>query len=127
MSCVALFPMVIWHLLSAPIMVSLGLLSFFPLLLLGLFFCLGGRGFYIFDWELFSFLGVSFSFPFLFDKVRMTFGLVVVLISFRVMLFTVSYMSGDNNMEYFIYIVVLFVLSINFLIFIPHLLMLLLG
>lgn len=36
-------------------------------------------------------------------------------------------MSGDVNLEYFIYIVLLFVLSINFLIYVPHLVFLLLG
>lgn len=68
-----------------------------------------------------------FSFPILFDKVGLVFRSVVVLISFSVMLFSVRYMSGDVNLEYFIYIVLLFVLSMNFLIFIPHLLFLLLG
>lgn len=71
--------------------------------------------------------GLSFSFPFIVDKVSIIFRLVVVLISFSVMLFSISYMSGDPNLEYFIYMVLLFVLSINLLIFIPHLLFLLLG
>ena len=61
------------------------------------------------------------------DKMSVIFSLVVVLISFRVMLFRVRYMSGDPTLEYFIYIVVFFVLSMNLLIFIPHLFFLLLG
>lgn len=76
---------------------------------------------------MFSFEGLVFSFPLLLDKVRLIFSCVVVIISFRVMLFRVTYMSGDVNLEYFIYIVILFVLSINFLIYIPHLFFLLLG
>jgi NADH-ubiquinone oxidoreductase chain 5 len=76
---------------------------------------------------LFSVGGVSFSFPLLVDKLSLIFACTVSLISFRVMLFTITYMSGDVNLEYFVYIVIMFVLSMNFLIFIPHLLMLLLG
>ena len=68
-----------------------------------------------------------FSFPIILDKFSLLFALIVSLISFSVMLFTISYMSGDLNFEYFVYVVVFFVLSINFLIFVPHLLMLLLG
>lgn len=76
---------------------------------------------------MFSFEGLVFSFPVLLDKVSLVFSSVVVLISFSVMLFSVRYMSGDVNLEYFIYMVLLFVLSMNFLVFIPHLLFLLLG
>ena len=51
----------------------------------------------------------------------------MILISFSVIIFRVRYISGDTNLEYFMYIVILFVLSINFLIFIPHLIFLLIG
>jgi NADH:ubiquinone oxidoreductase subunit 5 (subunit L)/multisubunit Na+/H+ antiporter MnhA subunit len=68
-----------------------------------------------------------FSFPILLDKVGLIFSSVVVIISFSVILFSVSYISGDSTLEYFIYMVLLFVLSMNFLIYIPHLLFLLLG
>ena len=71
--------------------------------------------------------GVEFSFPFMIDNVSLIFRSVVVLISLSVMLFRVTYMTGDVNLEYFIYIVIFFVLSIYMLIFIPHLVFLLLG
>jgi len=96
-------------------------------LVFSLFYFVEQSSVYLFDWELFSVFGVSFFFPVLLDKISLLFSSVVVLISFSVMLFTVTYMSGDSNLEYFIYMVVLFVLSMNFLIFIPHLFILLLG
>lgn len=76
---------------------------------------------------MFSFGGLDFSFPLMLDKLSFIFRGVVVLISFRVMCFTISYMRGDMNLEYFVYVVLLFVMSMNFLIFIPHLFFLLLG
>ena len=65
--------------------------------------------------------------PILIDKVRLVFSLTVITISFRVILFRVRYMSGDQTLTYFIYIVIAFVFSINMLIYIPHLIILLLG
>lgn len=68
-----------------------------------------------------------FEFPVLFDKFRLVFISVVSLITFSVMLFSVSYISGDKDLEYFIYLVSLFVLSMVCLICIPNLVILLLG
>lgn len=127
MGSFALFPMIQWHFLSPAKMAALGLVLLLPVLCLSLFFVLSNGDTVILEWELFSVGGVSFFFPILIDKLSLTFAFVVSLISFRVMLFTVTYMSGDSNLEYFVYIVMMFVLSMNFLIFIPHLLILLLG
>lgn len=52
---------------------------------------------------------------------------MVLLISFSVILFSSSYIRGDKNLEYFIFMVLIFVLSINLLVFSPHLISLLLG
>lgn len=70
---------------------------------------------------------MSLSIPVMLDKFRLIFRSVVLLISFRVIVFRVMYMSGDPKLEYFIYIVMFFVLSINFIVFIPNLIVLLLG
>jgi NADH-ubiquinone oxidoreductase chain 5 len=113
--------------LSFTILVAVRLFFAFPILLGALAYLVAFESCVVLEWEIFSFDGLSFSFPVLFDKVGLLFSCVVVVISFRVMLFRVSYMSGDADLEYFIYIVMLFVLSMNFLIYIPHLLFLLLG
>lgn len=102
-------------------------MSIFPTLLLSFLYLSLRESCVVLEWELLSIGGITFLFPLLLDKVRLLFRSVVVLISFRVMLFSISYMSGDKNLEYFIYMVLLFVLSMNFLIYIPHLLFLLLG
>lgn len=106
----------------------MGVLSllFFPVVFL-LGYLLDASCVSLLEWEIFSLSGVSFYCPILLDKIRLTFRRVVVLISLSVMLFSISYMSGDPRLEYFIYMVVLFVFSINLLIYIPHLLVLLLG
>lgn len=106
---------------------AIGLLFFFPNFLFSLIYLAISESCLILEWGVFSFEGLSFCFPLLLDKVSLLFRRVVVVISFRVMLFSVSYISGDVNLEYFVYMVILFVLSINFLIFIPHLFFLLLG
>lgn len=108
-------------------MAALGLLGIFLVLLLVLFRLVNLPGVYVVEWLVFSVSGVDLSFPILLDRVRVLFRIVVVLISFRVMLFRVSYMRGDRSLEYFIYMVIFFVFSMNLLIFIPHLLFLLLG
>ena len=64
---------------------------------------------------------------FIFDPYGVLFSLVVLFISFNVLVFSYSYIRGDVYISRFIYIVLLFVLSINFLIFIPNLISLLLG
>lgn len=69
----------------------------------------------------------NLSIPLVFDKYSIFFSMVVMLISFRVMLFSSSYISGDKNLDYFTAVVVLFVFSINLLIFCPNLVSLLLG
>lgn len=119
--------MIQWHLLSPAKIAALSLLGCFFVLFISLFYFLSNSVVLLFDWEVFSCFGLSFYFPILLDKVSLLFRIVVVLISFSVMLFTVTYMSGDQNLEYFIYMVLLFVLSMNILIFVPHLFILLLG
>jgi NADH-ubiquinone oxidoreductase chain 5 len=119
--------MVRWHIISFSKLAAIFLFLVFPNLLFLFLYLILNEGCVVLEWELVSVGGVSFLFPLLLDKVRLLFRCVVVLISFSVILFSISYISGDSNLEYFIYIVLLFVLSINFLIYIPHLLFLLLG
>lgn len=81
----------------------------------------------IWEWELVSLNRITLFIPFLLDKIRLTFSIVVLIISFRVIIFRASYMSGDKNLFYFIVIVLIFILSINLLIFIPNIISLILG
>nr|QIZ12556.1 NADH dehydrogenase subunit 5 [Nuttallochiton mirandus] len=67
------------------------------------------------------------SLPVIMDWMSSTFSTLVCFISSCVMIFSKSYMSQDKYISRFIWIVMLFVLSMNFLIFIPSMVSLLLG
>ncbi|YP_010718652.1 NADH dehydrogenase subunit 5 (mitochondrion) [Liolophura japonica] len=70
---------------------------------------------------------VFMTFPVIFDWKSIMFSVLVCFISSCVMFFSKSYMSNDIFLSRFVWIVMLFVLSMNFLIFIPNLISLLLG
>nr|YP_010952637.1 NADH dehydrogenase subunit 5 [Acanthopleura vaillantii]WMQ53044.1 NADH dehydrogenase subunit 5 [Acanthopleura vaillantii] len=70
---------------------------------------------------------IFMNFPIILDWSSVLFSLLVCFISGCVMFFSKSYMSKDPFLSRFIWIVMLFVLSMNFLIFIPNLVSLLLG
>nr|YP_010174599.1 NADH dehydrogenase subunit 5 [Octopus fitchi]QBR54756.1 NADH dehydrogenase subunit 5 [Octopus fitchi] len=82
---------------------------------------------YIMSWELFSVMSLFVELEFLFDWVSCSFGGLVCLISSSICIFSVSYMKGDINNKRFIVVLMLFVLSMNFLIFIPSFVSLILG
>ena len=79
------------------------------------------------DWSFISILGLDINFPLIFDGYGLIFSSLVLFISGNVFMFSDYYIKGEVFIGRFINIVVLFVLSINFLIFIPHLIILLLG
>nr|YP_010454147.1 NADH dehydrogenase subunit 5 [Euprymna pardalota]QXJ42163.1 NADH dehydrogenase subunit 5 [Euprymna pardalota] len=100
--------------------------SFFIMSLLMIYLCLNNVCF-IFSWELFNCMSSSVSFDILLDWMSCSFSGLVCFISGCVMVFSLSYMKGDANSFRFVIMVMLFVLSMNFLIFIPSLVSLLLG
>nr|QXJ42317.1 NADH dehydrogenase subunit 5 [Sepiadariidae sp. GS-2020] len=113
----------------------IGVESFFCVVLFGWFFlmsiltiymCLNNIGLF-FSWEMMSCMSGVIEFDFVVDWMSCSFSGLVCFISGCVMIFTMSYMSGDINLYRFILVVMLFVLSMNFLIFIPSLVSLLLG
>ena len=61
------------------------------------------------------------------DPQGLLFSCIVLFISANVIIFSKSYMAGDPFIARFTHLVLLFVLSINLLIFIPNLITLLLG
>nr|AVW86056.1 NADH dehydrogenase subunit 5 [Branchinotogluma japonicus] len=81
----------------------------------------------IISWNLLSFNATMVSFPLILDQWGTMFSSVVLFISANVMHFAVPYMQEEKYMTRFSYIVLLFVLSMNLLIFIPNLICLLLG
>uniref|UniRef100_A0AAU6QGQ1 NADH-ubiquinone oxidoreductase chain 5 n=1 Tax=Aurospio banyulensis TaxID=3050091 RepID=A0AAU6QGQ1_9ANNE len=80
----------------------------------------------IMDWLISSFAS-PILFTLIIDPHGMILSAVVLFISANVMVFAHSYMSGDPFMARFIILVLLFVASMNFLIYIPNLMTLLIG
>jgi len=81
----------------------------------------------ILELELFSTSRVSFSFILYFDKISLSFGIVVTLIAGRVFTFAHKYIEEDCFSDRFLLILIAFVISINLLTFSGSLLILLLG
>nr|QFG38839.1 NADH dehydrogenase subunit 5 [Buccinulum pallidum] len=81
----------------------------------------------ILEWSIFQMSSCTMTFMFILDPISLSFSNVVCLISGCVMLFSSSYMSHDPFLKRFVWLVMLFVLSMNLLVFIPSLPALLLG
>nr|YP_009485663.1 NADH dehydrogenase subunit 5 [Cyclopelta parva]AVZ00798.1 NADH dehydrogenase subunit 5 [Cyclopelta parva] len=100
----------------------MGLLHF----LLGLYFLLMDSVVFV-DWEVFMLNSVTFTMTCLFDWMSVIFMSVVLLISSMVILYSKFYMSDDVNKIRFLLLVLMFVLSMIFLIVSPNLISILLG
>lgn len=78
------------------------------------------------EWVLVS-GNIDINFPVILDRFRILFSFVVLLISFFVLIFSTSYMDSEENLSRFIWLVILFVLSMNFLIYVPSIIGVILG
>nr|YP_010838238.1 NADH dehydrogenase subunit 5 [Clavisyllis tenjini]WGF21047.1 NADH dehydrogenase subunit 5 [Clavisyllis tenjini] len=106
---------------------ALALFTLSILLLLLSFFLFLNKPMYIMSWELLCVNSSSISIPILLDQWGALFSMTVCFISANIMLFSNSYMKEDKSLTRFSHLVLLFVLSMNFLIFIPSMVILLLG
>nr|AMP43723.1 NADH dehydrogenase subunit 5 [Dolichopus bigeniculatus] len=79
------------------------------------------------EWEVVSLNSSSIVMTFLFDWMSLMFMSFVLLISSLVIYYSKEYMSGDHNINRFIMLVLLFVLSMMLLIISPNLISILLG
>lgn len=113
--------------INSPLLVRIFLFTIIIFLKISLLILLIEGTSLILEWEIFNMNSLRITFPLFFDKLRLRFSLTVLLISFRVILFTSSYISKDPQINYFVIIVILFVFSINLLIFSPNILTILLG
>nr|YP_010546342.1 NADH dehydrogenase subunit 5 [Clithon sowerbianum]UYI29858.1 NADH dehydrogenase subunit 5 [Clithon sowerbianum] len=106
---------------------SLTLFSYFILMLPLLIYLTLSNKIILLEWEILSNSSYAITFPFIFDPISVSFSCVVCLISACVMFFTSSYMSADPFLTRFVWLVMLFVLSMNILVFVPSIISLLLG
>nr|YP_010692951.1 NADH dehydrogenase subunit 5 [Anastrepha serpentina]WCB98067.1 NADH dehydrogenase subunit 5 [Anastrepha serpentina] len=93
----------------------------FSLLMLVKDFCM------FIEWEVVSFNSCSIVMTFLFDWMSLLFMSFVLLISSLVIYYSKEYMGGDININRFIMLVLMFVLSMMLLIISPNLISILLG
>nr|YP_009469738.1 NADH dehydrogenase subunit 5 [Tropidomantis tenera]AVE15630.1 NADH dehydrogenase subunit 5 [Tropidomantis tenera] len=112
---------------------SLCFISFFSLLFLSLlnfimslYFIMNNLTYFI-EWEVVSLNSSSIVMTLLFDWMSLLFMSFVMLISSLVILYSEDYMSGDVAINRFIFLVLMFVLSMMFLIISPNLISILLG
>ena len=106
---------------------SVILFTYFTLILPLLIYLVLNNKIILLEWEILSNTPHSFTFPLILDPIRVRFSCVVCLISACVMFFTSRYISGDPFLTRFVWLVMLFVLSINLLVFVPRVISLLLG
>nr|YP_010703591.1 NADH dehydrogenase subunit 5 [Chorthippus albonemus]WCO86725.1 NADH dehydrogenase subunit 5 [Chorthippus albonemus] len=108
-------------------------LSFFSLFFSSTFVFIMGIYYLIFDysvfieWELFSLNGSMVVMTFIFDWMSLIFMSFVMYISSLVIYYSEGYMSGEMNMNRFVMIVLMFILSMGLLIISPNLISILLG
>jgi len=79
------------------------------------------------EWKLINFNITPIIFSIIADKTGLIFSCVVLFISANVLSFSKLYIIEDKFKSRFTILVILFILSINLLIFIPHIIILLLG
>nr|YP_010437803.1 NADH dehydrogenase subunit 5 [Eisenia fetida]UTB53935.1 NADH dehydrogenase subunit 5 [Eisenia fetida] len=79
------------------------------------------------EWNLMSISSTPVMLTLIMDPLGLMFSCTVLMISANVLKFSTVYMGDDKFINRFTVLVLLFVLSMNMLIFLPHLMMLLLG
>nr|NP_957749.1 NADH dehydrogenase subunit 5 [Bactrocera oleae]AAO34634.1 NADH dehydrogenase subunit 5 [Bactrocera oleae] len=94
--------------------------------LLSLFFLLNDYSVFL-EWEVVSLNSVSIVMTFLFDWMSLLFMSFVLLIASLVIYYSKEYMSEDKNINRFIMLVLMFVLSMMLLIISPNMISILLG
>nr|YP_009059111.1 NADH dehydrogenase subunit 5 [Filchnerella beicki]AGN71686.1 NADH dehydrogenase subunit 5 [Filchnerella beicki] len=108
-------------------------LSFFSLFfsstllfILGIYYLLFDYSVFV-EWELFNLNGSMVVMTLILDWMSLIFMSFVMYISSLVIYYSEDYMSGESNMNRFIIIVLMFILSMGFLIISPNLISILLG
>ncbi len=101
--------------------------TLFITLILSTTFFFQNQDIIIFQWRL-EIIGVhNLNIPLILDKPGIIFSATVFFISANVLLFSNTYINEDKHSGRFLIIILLFILSINLLIYIPNLIFLLIG
>ncbi len=106
--------------------IQLTWLTIFTLLVPALY-CLKFNFRILIEWCLISSLSTPVIISLVFDNTSLLYSTVVILISANVLRFSTVYIRDDKFINRFTILVIAFIISINLLIYIPHLIILLLG
>lgn len=90
-------------------------------------YCLKYNFSVLIEWHLVRSLSTPIIISLVFDNTSLLYSTVVILISANVLRFSTVYISHDKFINRFTILVVAFIISMNILIYIPHLMILLLG
>lgn len=82
---------------------------------------------YIIEWEIICFISSTIKIQLIIEWSSIIYSSIVIFISANVLKFSQEYIKIDQNKNRFTFIVLLFVISINFLIFIPNIITILIG
>nr|AMP43814.1 NADH dehydrogenase subunit 5 [Suragina sp. KW-2016] len=96
------------------------------LFIMSMFYLLNNMVYFI-EWEVVSLNSLLVVMTFLFDWMSLMFMSFVLLISSLVIFYSKEYMGGDVNINRFIFLVLMFVMSMMLLIISPNLISILLG
>ena len=99
---------------------------FIPIFLISIYLTLYNKTI-ILSWTILTYNSIQIQLPLILDPKGIIFSAAVLLISANIMQFTNTYIENDPFIQRFSILIILFVSSINFLIFIPHIIALLLG
>lgn len=91
------------------------------------FYCAHLKTTIIVEWSVLSFINFQAPSTWVFDPISLIFSSTVNLIALSVIKFSYEYIAGEKYLSRFIILIFLFVLSINILIFMPNLIILLIG
>nr|YP_009312771.1 NADH dehydrogenase subunit 5 [Ducetia japonica]AOV63733.1 NADH dehydrogenase subunit 5 [Ducetia japonica] len=116
----------LWSLSLCLLSFSLLMLTSLSSLLFGIYFIMSDLVIFI-EWEILHINSSSVVMTFLFDWMSLMFMAFVMYISALVIYYSAEYMHGDFNINRFIILVLMFVLSMMFLIISPNLISILLG
>nr|QJQ26866.1 NADH dehydrogenase subunit 5 [Osedax rubiplumus] len=105
------------------------------LMMFTLFICVASAGLYftsaslsiLLSWHLLTISSITIKFYLILDSYSLLFSSVVLFISGNVLMFAKTYMSEEIFLKRFTFLILCFILSMNLLIFSPHLMFLLLG
>lgn len=90
-------------------------------------FCLKFNSRILLEWSILSSTITPVTITLIIDSTSILYSAVVILISANVLRFSTIYIADDKFINRFTILVLAFIISINFLIYIPHLIVLLLG